>query len=164
MSPKERGCLDSSEIENEQLGVHLYAFKNYTKSNCLLECRAATMLKTCNCLIYFYPWLPRTFIKKFLPHYNSSKDIMCNSDQLKCLADYSGVAFVIWYKEMRKLVASASFNALSNGDDNQDTEMVKGIDCNCPDNCNDVIYNQVIRKDCVLWYENIYSGNVKWSL
>ena len=65
---------------------------------------------------------------------------------------------------MRKLVVSASFNALSNGGDIQDIEMVKGIDCNCPDNCNDVIYNQVIRKDCVLWYENLYSGNVKWSL
>ena len=91
MAPEDRSCLDESETKYEPLGVDLYAFQNYTKSNCLLECRAAAMLKTCKCLIYFFPELPRAFIKQYMPEYNSSKDIICNSDQLKCLAENSGI-------------------------------------------------------------------------
>ena len=90
MSPEDRNCLDNPETKYDNLGVDLYAFKNYTKSNCLLECRAAAMLRTCKSLIYFFPHLPYAFIKQYMPEYNSSKDIICNSDQLKCLAKNSG--------------------------------------------------------------------------
>ena len=90
MNPKERACLASSETEVDQLDVHLYAFKNYTETNCLLECQAALMLRTCGCLMYYYPWLPKSFIRQFIPTYNSSKDIICDSNQLKCLGEHAG--------------------------------------------------------------------------
>ena len=113
MRPKIRGCLNNSETRVEELGVELHVFHSYTKENCLLECRAAFMLKTCKCLAYFYPSLPLAFIKQYLPEYNSSKDITCNYNQLKCLSN-------LQYK------------------------MEEGIECKCPDNCNDIIYSQVI--------------------
>ena len=113
MKPKIRGCLDNSETRVEELGVKLNVFDSYTKENCLLECRAAYMLKTCKCLAYFYPSLPLAFIKQYLPEYNSSKDITCNYNQLKCLSN-------LQYK------------------------MEEGLECKCPDNCNDIIYSQVI--------------------
>merc|ERR1712179_355037 len=123
-NPETRACMDTQETKYEKLGVHLYAFKNYTKANCLLECRAAAMLQKCKCLIYFFPFLPRAFIKQYIPEYNSSKDIICDSEQLKCLAENS-----------------ASMSALSEGGQG---DMVEGLDCDCPDNCNDVIYSQEI--------------------
>ena len=92
MNPETRACMDTTETKYEKLKVDLYAFKNYTKANCLLECRAAAMLKKCHCLIYFFPFLPRAFIKQFMPDYTSSKDIICDSEQLKCLANNSGNA------------------------------------------------------------------------
>ena len=107
-----RGCLDNSETKVEELGAELHVFRTYTKENCLLECRAAYMLKTCKCLVYYYPSLPKAFIKQNMPEYNTSKDITCNYEQLKCLS-------------------------------NLDYE---GLHCKCPDNCNDVIYSQVIIK------------------
>ena len=37
----------------------------------------------------------------------------------------------------------ASFNALSDEEIDRDGEMVKGLECNCPDNCDELIYEQV---------------------
>ena len=72
------------------MDVKLFAFKNYTKSNCLLECRAAAMLRLCECLIYFYPDLPATFIKKFLPEFNEARDAICRGPKLQCIVEKTG--------------------------------------------------------------------------
>ena len=142
MDPETRACMDTSETKYEKLGVHLYAFKNYTKANCLLECRAAAMLQKCKCLIYFFPFLPRAFIKQYIPEYTSSKDIICDSEQLKCLAEHSGNALFRVSSNNNEFY-TASMSALSEGGQG---DMVEGLDCDCPDNCNDVIYSQVTRE------------------
>ena len=39
----------------------------------------------------------------------------------------------------------ASMSALSEGGQGDAYDMVEGLDCNCPDNCNEVIYSQVTK-------------------
>ena len=36
-------------------------------------------------------------------------------------------------------------SALSEGGQGDAYDMVEGLDCNCPDNCNEVIYSQVTK-------------------
>ena len=50
---KRRNCIfaDEKNVENAEIA----AFKTYSQENCLLECRAKTLLKTCGCLPYYYP-------------------------------------------------------------------------------------------------------------
>ena len=45
MEPLDRECLSTQEPRSDAMDVQLFAFQNYTKSNCLLECRAAAMLR-----------------------------------------------------------------------------------------------------------------------
>lgn len=90
MDPLGRDCLSSEEPKSAPMKVELFAFKNYTKSNCLLECRAAAMLRLCECLIYFYPDLPPTFIRKFLPEFMEVKDAICEGPKLQCIANNAG--------------------------------------------------------------------------
>ena len=47
MAPEVRGCLTAAEPQYPPLHVELFAFRDYTKSSCLLECRAAAMLRLC---------------------------------------------------------------------------------------------------------------------
>ena len=90
MDPLDRECLSTQEPRSDAMDVQLFAFQNYTKSNCLLECRAAAMLRLCKCLIYFYPDLPATFIRKFLPVYKEARDAICRGPKLQCIVEKTG--------------------------------------------------------------------------
>ena len=90
MDPLDRECLSTQEPRSDAMDVQLFAFQNYTKSNCLLECRAAAMLRLCKCLIYFYPDLPATFIRKFLPVYKQARDAICRGQKLQCIVEKTG--------------------------------------------------------------------------
>ena len=108
MAPEVRGCLTAAEPQYPPLHVELFAFRDYTKSSCLLECRAAAMLRLCQvrlgphlnhalhhaslfqCLVYNYPDLPPAFVQKFHPSYSSPKDVICKPSQLQCIANHTG--------------------------------------------------------------------------
>ena len=92
MDPLDRDCLSSNEPRSASMDVELFAFQNYTKSNCLLECRAAAMLRLCKCLIYFYPDLPATFIRKFLPDFKQARDAICRGPKLQCIVEKTGMS------------------------------------------------------------------------
>ena len=125
MNPETRNCLNSGEPKNDKLGVELFAFRNYRKSNCELECIAGAMLTMCKCLVYNFPDLPPSFVKRFLPDITNVKDIICKPSQLQCIKNRTDILYSFLAKESRQ--------------DHGKT----GIYCNCPENCDDQMYTQV---------------------
>lgn len=138
MKPETRKCLTSAEAKYENLGVELFAFRNYRKSNCELECVAGAMLTMCQCLVYNFPDLPPSFVKRFLPNITNIKDIICKPSQLQCIKTKTNILY--------------SFLP----DENQDDHGKTGIYCNCPENCDDHMYTQVSRyKESLLICKNV---------
>ena len=81
MSQSRRNCI----MQNEDLsgtGIVLEAFKNYSRPNCLLECRARVMYDKCGCLPFYYPNFSEVW----------KKDTTCNRTGLSCLSDIAGNA------------------------------------------------------------------------
>ena len=157
MYPEDRSCLVGSELKYENLGVELHAFKNYTKANCMLECQAAAMLKTCKCLTYSFPIMPDAFIKQYIPTYNSSHDIFCYED-LICIAKLFGMLKHLYEVLLSMYFYEASMGALSEGG-----EGMNGFSCNCPDNCDDVIYSQVLYFKMGMFHRFVL-GNFIWTV
>ena len=123
MPAEQRGCMKMSETVLEDQGVDLHVFQEititkwtymkylldyqiidshalqeYTKSSCLLECRARfqlahfhrlqphfpnsffhgwiyfrAMLEKCGCIVYYYPTLPEEFVRETLPEVAAAK-------------------------------------------------------------------------------------------
>ena len=65
----------------KKVGIQMDAFEDYSRSSCLLECRARKLYDECKCLPYYYP----NFAKVW------GKDTTCSKDGLRCLANYTGV-------------------------------------------------------------------------
>lgn len=118
MSIAGRKCIQGgSDLQTLEItkGVKMQVFQNYTRANCLLECRAHLMQNTCNCLPYYFP----DFTKAW------KKNTECDLDGLKCLA-----------REAVRL------NALNVGDKKPDqaSGLLDGASCNCPIQCEETIY------------------------
>ncbi|XP_023321954.1 uncharacterized protein LOC111696554 isoform X2 [Eurytemora carolleeae] len=98
------------------------------EANCLLECTVGAMLQLCGCVPYFYPDFPKSFIEKHikLSNYTNSTGF-CFWDNLKCLSENRGY-----------------LNAFATpGTEETD----QGLHCNCPDDCNQVVYSKgLVRK------------------
>ena len=79
MSLSRRDCI----IKNEDLegtGIVMEAFKNYSRPNCLLECRARLMFDRCGCLPFFYPEFSRVW----------GESTTCSREGLACLSNTTG--------------------------------------------------------------------------
>ena len=63
-----RKCIDHDE-SLDGTGVTLEVFQNYSRTSCLLECRANLLLDKCGCLPYYFPDF--TIVK----HVNKSCDL-----------------------------------------------------------------------------------------
>ena len=75
-----RGCVrhdESIEALKNELGIEMEVFKNYSRTTCLLECRARHLTDLCGCLPYYYPDFGLAW----------GIDTTCDVDGLKCLAD-----------------------------------------------------------------------------
>eukprot|EP00094_Tigriopus_californicus_P002100 TCALIF_02024-PA protein Name:"Similar to Nach Sodium channel protein Nach (Drosophila melanogaster)" AED:0.08 eAED:0.09 QI:38/0.85/0.37/1/0.28/0.5/8/0/589 len=119
MAIKGRKCIQGgSDLQTLEIteGVKMEVFQNYTRANCLLECRAHLMQKTCQCLPYYFPDFTKVW----------NKNTECDLEGLECLA-----------KEAVRL------NALNVGDKkpDRDSGLLDGASCNCPIQCEETIYN-----------------------
>ena len=78
--PEKKKCASKRDIV-------LDVFEDYTRTNCMFECKAKSIFKNCGCLPYQYPefHLANTGIWK---DYNSTA---CNYDQLICLSKVKGI-------------------------------------------------------------------------
>ena len=74
MTLKRRDCILVNENFNNT-NIKMDAFKEYTRSSCLLECRAREMQKRCGCLPYYMP----NFAKVW------KRNTLCNRTGLECL-------------------------------------------------------------------------------
>ncbi|XP_023328627.1 pickpocket protein 28 isoform X2 [Eurytemora carolleeae] len=126
MSPSRRNCLLPDETQVPEMNVSLGAFKEYNKANCLLECTAAAMLQLCGCIPYYYPAFPKSFIDKNikLTTYTNSTGF-CHYDNLVCLSMHRGY-----------------FNAYATPGTEESYGINLGLNCNCPDDCNQIVYTK----------------------
>lgn len=117
MDHDRRKCL----LVGERDLVKMEAFQEYSKSSCLLECRARELFKHCGCLPYYYP------------NFNSiwKKETACDIDGLNCLANVTAHLYAVKIK----------------GEEGG-AEFEKGAECDCPDPCEETVYFQVSLK-CV---------------
>jgi hypothetical protein len=79
MSVARRSCIkqdDPPEILDEA-NVTMRSFQNYTRSSCLLECRAKAIYDICKCLPYYYPNFGIVW----------KKNATCDEVGLQCLID-----------------------------------------------------------------------------
>ncbi|XP_023321957.1 sodium channel protein Nach isoform X2 [Eurytemora carolleeae] len=131
MSPSRRNCLFPEETQVPEMNVNLEAFKTYNKANCLLECSVAAMLQLCGCVPYFYPDFPKSFIEKHikLSNYTNSTSF-CFLDNLKCLSDTDNRGYLNSYA--------------TSGSEGEGTN---GLNCNCPDDCNQIVYSKETTTD-----------------
>ena len=84
--PEKKKCASKRDIV-------LDVFEDYTRTNCMFECKAKSIFKNCGCLPYQYPefHLANTGIWK---DYNSTA---CNYTQLICLSRVKGILFQFDY-------------------------------------------------------------------
>ncbi len=143
MGVKRRNCIKVDE-DLSQTDVVLEAFKDYSKSSCLLECRARKMRDMCGCLPYFFPDFAKVW----------NKSTTCGFEGLECLANitctngYDDLARA--YPQTLMIIVSASLYKLK-PDVADSTHIVKdnlleGTDCDCPIACDEVLYSQVSRQ------------------
>ena len=81
MHPNRRACIKHDEdpqVLKDAIGIELEAFKNYSRTGCLLECRAKHLIELCGCLPYYYPDLARVW---------TGGSSHCDVDGLRCLAE-----------------------------------------------------------------------------
>ena len=129
--------LESPDCTRPILQVTI--FKTYSEENCLLECRAKSLLERCNCIPYYYPRLDLLFAAK---SGNGSKAQICDWNGLKCLSNSSGwyssscnvsnlkTCFIDLLYAIRPPVSSAGKAAFEEG----------GADCKCPSSCSRTTY------------------------
>ena len=78
--PSQKKCASKRDIE-------LDVFNDYTRANCVFECRAKSIFKNCGCLPYHYPefHLVNTGI------WENVTSTACNHSQLICLSRVKGI-------------------------------------------------------------------------
>uniref|UniRef100_A0A336K9E0 CSON015439 protein n=1 Tax=Culicoides sonorensis TaxID=179676 RepID=A0A336K9E0_CULSO len=103
-TPSQRNCF----FENER---PLKFFKQYSKSNCELECLTNITLSECGCVLFW------------MPHFNRSS--VCGIKDYKC---YTKIATRL----LNLNIASASFDVLNKHD--------IPFKCNCLTGCNSITY------------------------
>jgi hypothetical protein len=82
MDVNRRQCIkidDPPEVL-EAAGIKMKSFANYTRSSCLLECRAQAIFNACKCLPYYYPNFGIVW----------KENTTCDQNGLVCLSNING--------------------------------------------------------------------------
>jgi amiloride-sensitive sodium channel len=79
MTLERRNCILSDENLNDT-NIQMDAFNDYSRSSCLLECRARLMQEECGCLPYYFPNFGKVW----------NKNTTCNRTGLDCLSNVAG--------------------------------------------------------------------------
>ena len=77
--PEQKKCASKHDIE-------LDVFQDYTRQNCLFECKAKSIFKKCGCLPYHYP----EFHHSITGIWKDVNSTTCNYTQLICLSKVEG--------------------------------------------------------------------------
>ena len=84
-----RQCILVDEnLEETAPHVKMEAFEEYSKSSCLLECRARRMFEECNCLPYYYPNFQKVW----------DMNTTCTKEGLACLANITREMMLLRHK------------------------------------------------------------------
>ena len=113
----------------------------------MLECRARTLLKKCNCIPYYYPRLDLLFAVKGegnnATRSNHPNTNICTWHGLQCLQNSSGI-YCSLAKSHDHLSASNAcclsdmlYSVRSSG-------MEDGADCRCPSSCSRTTYSAAL--------------------
>ena len=120
MALDRRGCL----LQDEDLtdtGVTMQAFSKYSRHSCLLECRARKVFADCGCLPYYFPDFSAVW----------KENTTCTLDGLKCLGG----------KTKKLNAVNPGQQVVSGGDSAASDEFVDGVDCDCPNDCEETVYS-----------------------
>ncbi|XP_063702433.1 sodium channel protein Nach-like [Culicoides brevitarsis] len=115
MPLSQRICLFPEERETEMSD-------DYSFSNCLSECRANIVIKTCGCIPFYYP----TFDE------NVSRIPMCQLKDSPCLHKNRGLFQSIQVSTEEFLRQQA---------ENGNTTRKNGLECDCPPTCSSVTFD-----------------------